>query len=657
MAPQGSENGQQNEFSAPWPQHSQLQMSPGDAFGTFSSLGLDTFADSVFSGYNTAISGAHRQYPSTTSRYQHLDLAHLLSSDYVTTDTAAHSSLQSSHSRTEITIPALSNIQNGSDGTSIAPRSSSATTTATAEGDHDTSLDVPSTLHAPMIPLAQRRSRARKPASEEWESHKRTIEHSYIKQNLSLIETMKEMKATHQFYATEKMYKDMFKQWKWSKNLPRDMAIGMLNKAKRRQPKQSIFQWGNQTWTVDRIKKTHGKLADQPDANSLAGGPIDEGPFRLSLNQSSIADLSSFVKKALEADKDGDEEEAEWGLRDALSCSSRLLSPTHEDTVNIGYILADFYASKKNFVGAYDILNWMTNKHLGGLEESVIKGLEHMFHTISFLRRWLKYKEAELLIYRLLKSLKDSERYPVIPLISTGLETVSDEMIGELLSSVDEKRLTVFLYVLQDLARDSQNHKFLQDLMPQIIERCDGFQQTNSNLAIHSRCILSEILVHGAQYERACSILAGSGRSLKDKVDSKSLLEFSTLKLVQRIAVIFLRANDPEMYDKVIKRVVTVFDTDFAAEGKGHHGIMLMDFLISTTFEVQKRCEWERICPWIERALSLAYSLLGQQHPQTRRIEEMLETHNIEQLFLMETMRSFQEYLLTLNRPNTLFAL
>lgn len=67
------------------------------------------------------------------------------------------------------------------------------------------------------------------------------------------------------------MYKDMFKQWKWSKNLPKDMAIGMLNKAKRRQPKHTVFQWGNQTWTVDRIKKTHGKAADQPDPNILAG--------------------------------------------------------------------------------------------------------------------------------------------------------------------------------------------------------------------------------------------------------------------------------------------------------------------------------------------------------------------------------------------------
>lgn len=65
------------------------------------------------------------------------------------------------------------------------------------------------------------------------------------------------------------MYKDKFKQWKWSKNLPKDMAMAMLNKAKRRQPKQTIFQWGNQTWTIERIKKTHGNFADQSESHVL----------------------------------------------------------------------------------------------------------------------------------------------------------------------------------------------------------------------------------------------------------------------------------------------------------------------------------------------------------------------------------------------------
>ncbi len=63
------------------------------------------------------------------------------------------------------------------------------------------------------------------------------------------------------------MYKDRFKLWKWSKNLPRDLAMGMLKVAQKRQPKKTMFKWGNQEWTVDRITRTHVEL----DSNTLAG--------------------------------------------------------------------------------------------------------------------------------------------------------------------------------------------------------------------------------------------------------------------------------------------------------------------------------------------------------------------------------------------------
>lgn len=375
------------------------------------------------------------------------------------------------------------------------------------------------------------------------------------------------------------------------------------------------------------------------------GGTIDEGPFRLSLNQSSTADLTSFVKAALEVDKDGNEEEAEWGLRDALSCSSRLLSPTHAETVKIGYTLASFYARRRKLVDADDILNWMTNKHLGSLGVDHPKTINHVFCIISLLRHWLRNGEADLLIYRLLESQQNPEGHPVIPQISTALETVSKEMTGELLASVDEDRLAIFLVILERLADGSENHKFLQDLMPQIIERCDSFQQTHSSLAIQSRCILAEILVDGAQYERARSILRGSGRPLKHKVDSNSLLELETLKLVQRVAITFLRADNPEMCDRVIERVVTEFDTSFAVKSNRSLYIILIDFLISTAFEIQKKCEWQRIRPRIERALSLSYSLFGRHRQPTEQIERMLETHNVEPLNLLAFVRGFHDYI------------
>ncbi|KAM0261006.1 hypothetical protein ACHAQJ_002441 [Trichoderma viride] len=693
MAPQNSERGQHNEFGAPWLQQPQLQLSLGDDFGTFSSWGTDPFAD-IFNGYHTATASAHRQYPPTATRYQQSNLAHLTSSDYVNSDAATHSSL---HLLNGIKMPDLPHIQNSSDGHSIAPGSSSVITTAAAERHHDASLGIPPSLHAPTIPTTQRKSRARKPASEEWERHKGTIEHLYLKRKHSLMETITEMRTAHQFYATEKMYKDMFKQWKWSKNLPRDIAIGMLNKAKRRLPKPSNFQWGNQTWTGDQIKKTHGKLADQLDPDALADyptpqgvtcetprgievpdsssaadktrvqdsdhgpacrvgtcaprnidGPIDEGPFRLSMKQSSTADLLSIIKAASEADNDGNEEEAECGLRDALSCSSRLLSPTHAETVKIGYVLASFYARKGHLADAYDILNWMTNKHLkdhgGGLEADLVKIFEHMFYTISLLRRWGRRGEAELLTYHLLESQPNLERYPVIPQDFTGVETNSKEMIGELVASSGEGRLYIFLTILQGLAESSENHKFLQDIMPQFIERCDDFQQTQSNLAIRSRCILAEILLDCAQYERAKSILRGSGRFLMHQINSESLLKFPTLKLVRRVALAFLGADDPETCGKVIERVVSEFDKSFTTERNGLYHLVLIDFLISISFEIQKKYGWDRIRPWVERALSLCYSLFSQHDQRTKRIEKMLEAHKVEEVFFLDIARHGREY-------------
>ncbi|PTB35269.1 hypothetical protein M441DRAFT_52250 [Trichoderma asperellum CBS 433.97] len=384
-------------------------------------------------------------------------------------------------------------------------------------------------------------------------------------------------------------------------------------------------------------------------------GIIDEGPFRPSPNQSSAKDPNLSVKASLEAETDdngGEKEEEELGFKDASSFSSRLQSPTHVKTNEIGYKLASFYATKIRFADRYDILVWMTGKHLGDIEGRHLETMENVFRIISLLRHRLGKEEGDLPIYRFIERLRNPVEHPAISQILIGLETVSEEIIEELLAPGDEGSLSLFLVALEDLASDSQTHEFLQRVMPRIIEKCDGFQQTESNLAIHSRCILAEILVDSAQHERAKSVLRGTGRPLKNKVDSKSLLELPTINLVRRVAITFLRANDLEMCDKVIKRVVAIFDTGFAAEKESFHYLILIDFLISTTLEIQKRYEWERSRPWVERALSLSYSLFGLNHSRTKRIEKMLETHKVEQLFSVTTMRALLNYLCTSNTSN-----
>lgn len=366
------------------------------------------------------------------------------------------------------------------------------------------------------------------------------------------------------------------------------------------------------------------------DAAGVPRRAIDEGPFRLNLNQVSVAELNSAVKAALDADGEGNEEEAEFGLRDAMSCSSRLLSPTHRETVKIGYLLASFYANKGRKVDTDDIFNWMTNKHLAKFGLDHPKTVAHVLRIISLLRLWLRHGDAESLTYRLLGSQKDPEEYHLLLQNITRPNTVSKEFIGDLLASGDVDRLGATLDVLQGLAIDSDNHKFLQDLLHQIIETCDGCQQTHGKPAIQSRCILAEILVKGAQYESAQNTLRGGGRHLKQQIDAKSPLEPPTLKLLQRVAFTFLEANDPETCDKVLERVAAVVDANVGVERGSLYDMVATEFLISTASGLQRRCSWERGRPWVERALSLSYSLFGRHDGQTKWLERILETGNID---------------------------
>lgn len=67
------------------------------------------------------------------------------------------------------------------------------------------------------------------------------------------------------------MYKDKFKQWKWSKNLPKAIAARMLNIAKQRRPKRTIFRWNNRIWPIERIKKLLSRHSAEEDSSLQDG--------------------------------------------------------------------------------------------------------------------------------------------------------------------------------------------------------------------------------------------------------------------------------------------------------------------------------------------------------------------------------------------------
>lgn len=132
----------------------------------------------------------------------------------------------------------------------------------------------------------QRRRRKPPPSDAEWDRLKGDIEELYMVQRLSLAQTIKQMETVHHFSArrvpkfyrsegrlikdaSERMYKDKFKTWHWSKYLPRDKATWMVQKANERQ-RPTMFRYGHQNWTMDRIMKSLDRTADGHDLPSLA---------------------------------------------------------------------------------------------------------------------------------------------------------------------------------------------------------------------------------------------------------------------------------------------------------------------------------------------------------------------------------------------------
>jgi hypothetical protein len=75
---------------------------------------------------------------------------------------------------------------------------------------------------------------------------------------------------------SEKMYKERFRAWKWSKYLPKETAAWMMNKIKERQPRRTEFQYGNQTWTEERVKRTYDRMnVDETQLDQALGESRD----------------------------------------------------------------------------------------------------------------------------------------------------------------------------------------------------------------------------------------------------------------------------------------------------------------------------------------------------------------------------------------------
>ncbi|KAI0902167.1 hypothetical protein F4806DRAFT_28518 [Annulohypoxylon nitens] len=241
------------------------------------------------------------------------------------------------------------------------------------------------------------------------------------------------MKELHSFEASQKLYKDKFKLWGWQKNLSSERARFMAEKAekrKREDGKDTVFLYRGQTWTRERVQSS----ASRAKRARTDGGEDIETPQSVSYktpmnlvqtpaSEDSGLDDESIQETSREADHAGSELKLRWQghsrsnllamrdtarqligqgkqdeaesllleVREGLGCVLGVIS---DDTVKVGYMLADIYAETDRMEDADYIIEDMTQKHIKVLGYEDRKTQQHVLYCVELLNTWHRAADA-----------------------------------------------------------------------------------------------------------------------------------------------------------------------------------------------------------------------------------------------------------------------
>ncbi|KAF8858028.1 hypothetical protein BDZ45DRAFT_726328 [Acephala macrosclerotiorum] len=531
---------------------------------------------------------------------------------------------------------------------------------------------------APNVAVPQK-GRKRRPPESEWNKYKCKIKDLYMTRDLPLEDTMELMEKEHGFCPSMKMYKQKFKLWKWSKKLPRDTAEWMLRRAHNRrnpvsnEPKDTTFFWGNQVWTVDRVKQSVGRrnkvedLAPQDgptpsdivvktpisivESPHLASSPVCSTPsgtpwapnaipstaqprnvafLRLRWNNLEFADVQDLKHEAARLDKAGDTINAEIKFRDALSGFEALLSPTHEETTIAAYQFASFLANQDRMKEADRVLDWLGGNYIRrwGLQHR--KTVSHLLRVIELLQSWERRDDAMLLLSRVLDSWDDmdSDLGPEIVAVSTNavqdteLEGIDPDVAGQVFKEssdkveVDSQLRVVSLWL-------SSSAEGLEPILVRLIQQCEKYPEKLRVQTLQARCSLAKLYLRLEQQDSAIAELEMAQKLLMEILAPNDDLHWSILKTSRQLAFAYVECNNIKSCDYILERVVERLEARL--EDKQDQTAVLVIFLTEIAREYQRVLAWQNAAPWFERALAISLIGLGSEDERTQRLEAALQ--------------------------------
>ncbi|CEI66059.1 hypothetical protein FVEN_g4529 [Fusarium venenatum] len=506
----------------------------------------------------------------------------------------------------------------------------------------------------------------------QWEQRKPYIEQLYMQEDLPLSEVIRRMEETHKFFATERMYKNKFKAWRWSKNTP---AAWMAKKARQRKldGKDTVFYWNNQRWTSDELAQRNGKVwqnqsgdgtmiicgrtpndtkyytpgNESPQLGFISHQPhgsnernqgetfyLDTPPVNLEYHKTTLSQLHDLLKEASCAASTGKVNDADADFRDSVSGFRFKLSPTHDETIRAAYMYACFYAKTNQMDKADAVLNWMSNHHVKKWGSSHDNTYLHYARTIELFQSWGRQEDAEVLVYRLLDdqmgegvNLLDIGHEPYVQRASACAhfdksfpDTDDPEQISQQLSKIN-------LAIMSNI-------KGLNNVLEVIIEHCDQkpLDLNMSLQACRAKCTLATWHNNDGDRGLALNILKGARRSITPFIIvEEQPMSRATIQTAKTLAYQFLEMREDSCSNAVLEDVVgslnsrcQTFDCD------DNDKAFLLDFVLTVAFRLHEVASWDKCRYWVERGLGLAMKLHGLKSPEARRFQKILDKEDFD---------------------------
>ncbi|KAG5657349.1 hypothetical protein KAF25_005913 [Fusarium avenaceum] len=520
---------------------------------------------------------------------------------------------------------------------------------------------------------SKRPSRKRKapPLGEiQWEQKKPYIEQLYMTEDLPLSEVMRRMGKDHEFFATDKMYKNRFKAWRWSKNIP---TAWMAKKAQQRKNdgRDTVFHWNDQRLTADDVVQRNGKAwqNQNDDCSSVICGRtpqdtkyytpgnerhqrnvssqprssdyrpeeekfyLDTPPINVELNITTLSQLYDLLGGASRAASAGDFDEAAADFRDAVSGFRFKLSPTHDETLRAAYLYTCFYANLNQMDKSDAILNWMSNHHVKKWGPRHDNAFLHYARMIELFRSWGRQEDAEVLVYKLLDD-ETNEGVNLLDLVneSSAQRTMSINLDTSFPETDDPQSISQQLNKI-DLAMIS-NINGLDNVLEVIIRHCEckPHDLDISLQACRAKCVLAKWHSNAGKLEQAFNVLQGARRSITPFLCvNEEPMSRTTIQTAKTLAYQFLEMKDESSCNAVLEDVVSslearcqVFDCDV------NEGELLLDFVLTVGFHFHEVASWDKCRYWVERGYGLAIRMHGIRSLEARRFQKILDKEDFD---------------------------